>query len=179
MFAGWATSKDGTKVYNDEASVKNLTTENNKTITLYAVWELVAKIKEYEEENGIILNVIDNTKVVDYLKHFEYGDLEVKVYNKNNELLTNDNLLGTGSKVQFIRDSKVLEEYINVVIGDTTGDGEVKINDVALLYKYVKGKDTMSELSKKAGNVVKDNQIIITDVAKIYKYIKNKIEKLD
>ena len=37
-FAGWSTTQDGTSEYPDGASVKNLTAENGKTITLYAVW---------------------------------------------------------------------------------------------------------------------------------------------
>ena len=39
-FKGWATSASGSKVYNDKASVKNLTTTNGGTVTLYAVWEI-------------------------------------------------------------------------------------------------------------------------------------------
>ena len=38
IFAGWATSKDGNVVYADKESVKNLKSENNATITLYAQW---------------------------------------------------------------------------------------------------------------------------------------------
>jgi uncharacterized repeat protein (TIGR02543 family) len=38
-FAGWAKSTDGEKIYNNNESVKNLTADNNATVTLYAVWE--------------------------------------------------------------------------------------------------------------------------------------------
>lgn len=37
-FEGWATSADGTKVYDDEAKVENLTEEENGIIDLYALW---------------------------------------------------------------------------------------------------------------------------------------------
>ena len=37
-FAGWSTTSDGKCEYPNKASVKNLTAENGKTITLYAVW---------------------------------------------------------------------------------------------------------------------------------------------
>ena len=37
-FAGWSESKGGEVKYPDGTSVKNLTAENDKTITLYAVW---------------------------------------------------------------------------------------------------------------------------------------------
>lgn len=38
-FDGWAKSADGARTYSDEASVKNLTDENGKVITLYARWK--------------------------------------------------------------------------------------------------------------------------------------------
>lgn len=37
-FAGWSTTQNGNCEYPDKASVKNLTAENGKTITLYAIW---------------------------------------------------------------------------------------------------------------------------------------------
>ncbi len=39
-FAGWATSSNGAKVYNNSQSVSNLTTTNNGTVNLYAVWNV-------------------------------------------------------------------------------------------------------------------------------------------
>lgn len=39
-FLGWATTSNGGKVYDDQASVKNLTDELNGTVTLYALWEI-------------------------------------------------------------------------------------------------------------------------------------------
>ena len=38
-FLGWATSSSGAVVYTDGQSVRNLTTTNNGTVTLYAVWQ--------------------------------------------------------------------------------------------------------------------------------------------
>ena len=38
-FAGWSTSKTGSVKYANKASVKNLTSKNGKTVTLYAQWK--------------------------------------------------------------------------------------------------------------------------------------------
>ena len=38
-FQGWATEANGCVVYTDQQTVSNLTTENNATVNLYAVWE--------------------------------------------------------------------------------------------------------------------------------------------
>lgn len=39
-FAGWAKTSNGAIVYSDKQNVKNLTTDNNATVTLYAQWTL-------------------------------------------------------------------------------------------------------------------------------------------
>lgn len=39
IFAGWATSASGAKIYDDQQQVRNLTTTNGGTYNLYAVWE--------------------------------------------------------------------------------------------------------------------------------------------
>ncbi len=38
-FLGWSTKSNGSVEYNDKQTVKNLTADNNSTLTLYAVWE--------------------------------------------------------------------------------------------------------------------------------------------
>ncbi len=61
-FKGWSTSKNGSVVYKDKASVKNLVTSNGGTITLYAIWEPKAintswvTITEAQNVGGQIVN---------------------------------------------------------------------------------------------------------------------------
>lgn len=52
IFKGWATSSGGTKTYDDQQSVRNLSTTQGATITLYAVWE--------KDPNAVFVN---STKV--------------------------------------------------------------------------------------------------------------------
>ena len=51
-FAGWALSADSNAVYIDMGKVKNLTSENNATVTLYAKWLKLYTIT-YELNGGI------------------------------------------------------------------------------------------------------------------------------
>ena len=53
-FAGWSTTPDGKCEYPDKASVKNLTTENGKTITLYAVWTAKKVIPAFDSGDTAI-----------------------------------------------------------------------------------------------------------------------------
>ena len=58
-FAGWNTKADGSgKDYEAKANVKNLTTENGATVTLYAKWEAINYTITYELDSGT--NVADN-----------------------------------------------------------------------------------------------------------------------
>ena len=53
QFAGWNTQKDGKgTTYKNNAKVKNLTTKNGKTITLYAQWKLQKYNIQYELKGG-------------------------------------------------------------------------------------------------------------------------------
>ena len=47
-FLGWATSSSGSKVYENNQSVKNLTATNDGTVTLYALWQANTYTVTYE-----------------------------------------------------------------------------------------------------------------------------------
>ncbi len=52
-FTGWNTKKDGSgKTYADKAKVKNLTSKNGATVTLYAQWKKVAYAITYKLKGG-------------------------------------------------------------------------------------------------------------------------------
>lgn len=147
-------------------------------IELIARWELIIpEVKNYEINknniNGISLKTdINNINLgIDYI-------YDVKVYNYDNVFKT-VGLIGTGDKVKIYLDNTLISEYDIIVKGDITGDGDSKVNDVAKLYQYLKGKITMDDCYIYAGNVVNnDEEIKINDVAKLYQFIKGKINNL-
>ena len=51
-FLGWSKTKNGNKQYDDSQEVKNLTTENNATVTLYAVWKVNTYTVTYNTDEG-------------------------------------------------------------------------------------------------------------------------------
>ena len=56
-FLGWATSANGAVVYSNAADITNLTTENGKTIDLYAVWEVVRCKVTFMVDNEVFVVV--------------------------------------------------------------------------------------------------------------------------
>ena len=71
-FVGWATSASGNKVYDDKASVKNLTTANGGIVNLYALWTPASYTVTFNP-NGQGGAVNPTTKSVTY--DSTYGDL--------------------------------------------------------------------------------------------------------
>lgn len=113
-------------------------------------------------DSGIYGNVPLNTNISEYA-------IEIKqtVYNSDLKIIISGKI-GTGYK---IKTSNI--NYLTVVYGDTTNDGELKINDVTKAYQYLKCKTEMKEYDMVAANVSRD--ITIADIAKMYQYLKGKL----
>ena len=72
-FAGWATSSSGAVQYTDGQSVSNLTTNNNSTVNLYAIWTAQPPITvyfrpktEWKNNNPVIICDDESTAVTPY-----------------------------------------------------------------------------------------------------------------
>lgn len=74
--------------------------------------------------------------------------------------------LGTGAKITANGTT-----YTLVVLGDVSGDGEIKAKDYMMIKNYIMGTLNLNEAEKKAADVSKDNAI----KAKDYMMIKNHI----
>ena len=62
-FIGWALTADGDVAYANGASITNLTSENNGTITLYAKYEETTKTIIYNKNNESATGTVNNTVV--------------------------------------------------------------------------------------------------------------------
>ena len=71
-FKGWATTAGGTVRYTDKAEVSNLTTIENETVTLYAVWEANTYTVTLNAQGGKVNDKDTDTISVTY--NSAYGD---------------------------------------------------------------------------------------------------------
>lgn len=166
-----------TMIENDKLIIKY----NDKVLKIFELKheEIIPplEIKKYDVDD-IYINGISLNTDVDKIDLGIDSRYNVKIFNNDGTIKTSG-FVGTGNKIRIYLDDVLLDEYISVVIGDITGDGNSKVNDVAKLYQYLKGKITMDEYYIKAGNVVSSDKIIkINDVAKLYQFIKRKINSL-
>ena len=96
-FAGWSTTQDGTSEYPDGASVKNLTTENGKTITLYAVWTAKKVIPAFDSGNQ---SYKYDGKAKQYVLTSDVNDFVI-AYQRNGANIENPTNVGTYDVIIF------------------------------------------------------------------------------
>lgn len=59
IFSGWNTERDGSgSAYTDQATIKNLTPEENGSITLYAQWSPISYIVRYHENSDDVIGTM-------------------------------------------------------------------------------------------------------------------------
>ena len=177
-FKSWNTKSDGTGTsYNDNAEVKNLTSSNGATITIYAQWISNNHIKLDESlkanKNNIITNVPAGNKI-DYVYNRINTSGTISIFDRNNTLVTDrNNIVKTGDKFKVELSNNIIE-YILSIKGDTNGDGNINIMDIIDIAKTI--TNSQRELNEEfylASDVDENNNINVMDIIKIAKYITN------
>lgn len=183
-FKGWSTSSSGVTVFQDEQSIKNLTTQG--IITLYASWEAVNEVNidevisnKYLIKDKKVYNIPKKTGVNNLILGLN-NNYSYKIYDEINTNILTEGYIGTGNLLKVYMNGTLKKEYRVIIKGDITGEGEIEVNDVAKLYQHIKGKNTMADYYKEAANVEETNSdLAVSDVAKLYQYIKGKITSLE
>ena len=104
----------------------------------------------------------------------------VNYISRDGTVVQDSDIIKTGDTVSIDMDGKKIE-YKVVVYGDVTGDGEVLINDVTKIYRYLKGRissDEYGDVNIAASDVTGDGEVLINDVTKMYRFIKGKLNSL-
>ena len=97
----------------------------------------------------------------------------MKFLNNNDEELTEEDLLGTGTKLKF-KNSETEEEYeyIFILYGDVNGDAEINPLDPLLVQKHILEIKLLEGANKLAGNTLKNGEEPSPlDVLRIQKHI--------
>ena len=126
-----------------------------------------SKIHEKELGNtSILYGISDSTKVEDFKKQNNFNSTyEVKIYDKNDKELQDNNIIGTGSKVKLYKQGKIVKEYTVILYGDTTGDGKITSVDALAIIKHINNKIPFTkEEYIEAGRVRKESGKNLTSV---------------
>ena len=80
----------------------------------------------------------------------------IKIYNHENKLLNENDLVGTGSKVVITKTNNEIKEYEAILYGDVNGDGKINSVDLLILQRHILEIKKLDEIFITAGNVRKD-----------------------
>ncbi len=125
---------------------------------------------------GNILSKIDlNNNLVSNLKNKITTNYDITVINIDGEELSDDDKVGTGTKIQFKQNGNIVDEYIVVIYGDVDGSGVINARDLLMLQRYILGKAELENIQVKASIIDKVSQAPkAADLLKIQRHILGK-----
>lgn len=178
----------------DVVSVKdNIITANNigeATLTFKTEdggFTVEAKVTVTNEDNDIfvddslrlednILSRIDlNNNLVSDIKNMINTNYDITVIDIDGEELSNDDRVGTGTKIQFKENGEIIQEYTVLIYGDVDGSGVINARDLLMLQRYILGKAELENIQVKASIIDKVSQAPkAADLLKIQRHILGK-----
>ena len=129
-------------------------------------------IDECLNVNEDIISKIDpETKVQDIKEKIQTVHNMI-IKNSNNVDLSDESLIGTGSKVQIVdSNNEVLYEYNVVIYGDVNGDGKITSKDYMMIRNHIMEISALSGVSAEAADTFVDNNITSKDYMMIRNHI--------
>ena len=169
------------KIFNGETEITEGNISKGMNLKVYQGEELVATYEITDEYLDLsLLNVDDDKKLIKDLvigtKVSEFKDKisttgNITVVDKDNEILTDDKLIASGSKVKIELTNETYE-YTLSVRGDVTGNGQAKMADVMKIATHIiEGNVIKGEAFEMAADITGDGKIKMNDVMKLATFI--------
>ncbi|MCI9063940.1 MAG: SH3 domain-containing protein, partial [Clostridia bacterium] len=145
------------------STIINVTSDENSNIKVECKLFVVRKMDESEvifdssiKLDGLNISGIDyKNNTVLYIKNKISTDLDIEVVNNKNQILKDEDLIGTGSKIRLKEDGKILREYTIILYGDANGDGKINSIDLLVLQRHILEIELLQNIYKEAANIRK------------------------
>lgn len=105
-----------------------------------------------------ITGIEDNKNNVSDIINKITTNFEIEIVNNKNEILNQDDLVGTGSKIRIKENGKILKEYTIIIFGDSNGDGKINSVDLLMIQRHILEIEQFGEIYKYASCVRKNGQ---------------------
>ena len=128
--------------------------------------------------------ITTNETVTRIKDHTTYGELkttlglgnDVTLISNDGNAITDEDIVKTGDQIQLANGNTLTLS----VLGDVTGDGQVKVNDVGKMYRHVMERQIITDpVLLASGDVVQNNEVKINDVGRAYRYVMERITSLE
>lgn len=153
---------------NGEISITEPQTSNGRidikgTGTTAVVYIKQISSDKYEiTEDNTIKDVKPDTTVDDF-KNNVTGSENATIKDKNGNIISGDNKIGTGATVEIPGE----EPFTVIVKGDVNGDGKITVTDLSKLKFHIVGIELIVKPYETAGDLNGDGKITITDISKL------------
>ncbi len=161
-FAGWYIDKDLKKEYVFDKMPK-------QNIILYAKWE--EEVIALPEEDGYIIleELMTSYSPTNYKSQLKLPESYIVKITYNDKELQPTDLIPTGALSRFYIGEKEVAKHINIVMGDTTKDGNINRDDIKEIALYLLNGDGLKEdIQQLAADCKKDKKVRLSDIVTIY-----------
>lgn len=147
-------------------AIIRVTSEENSQIYEECNITVVRKMEDSEIhfDSPLRVNLFEITGIeeehntVREIKEKIITNLEVVIVNKDNQVMQETNIVGTGTKIQIKENGNLLREYKIILYGDANGDGKINSVDLLVLQRHILEIERMEEIYQKACNIRKDGK---------------------
>lgn len=159
--------KTGNIVARKEGNTKIVVQTEEAKITREIQITVVPKLGEeeikFDEELRVEQNEItgwDMEKLeVASVKDKIQTSYRIQVYNNKGQELTEEQRIGTGSRIQLVDEKDVIKmEYYIILYGDVNGDGKINSADLLVLQRHILEIEPLKGVYLKAGNINKNGK---------------------
>ena len=182
-FAGWyiEDTKWEKEVYDEVADAvitAHWVSDIDKILTsvLYVVAD---KTKEDQSVDRIVIGAESSTTVSDFKDNMDNPDEFIKIYDQDDNLLSDDAVVTTGSIIKLDINGTVFDEAIIIVRGDINGDGLVNLQDRSLLADHLLRITDIEGFYLYAADINSDNSINLQDRSLLADYLLRIIDTLN
>lgn len=119
-------------------STKSYFGEKNEIIYI----NKTSSLKERNVNNISIISGINfGTEILDFINQNNFNsEYTIEIYDKNNQQVSFNDLITTGSNIRLLKNNQVKKEYRVVIYGDINLDGDITAYDALYLIKGVNKK---------------------------------------
>ena len=128
----------------------------------------------YRVTDNYVERVSSYTTIKDYLSNMKSNGT-MKIYDKQGNIIPDTSYIGTGMIIEATKGTEAITKEISV-IGDVTGDGEIKALDISKMKQHLIGKQNLEGAYLLSADVNDDGEIKALDISKEKQAIIGKIK---
>ncbi len=126
-------------------------------------------------EDNVLSKIDLKSNLVSNIKSKITTNYDIAVVNIDGTELKDTDKVGTGTKIKFKENGKVIEEYTILIYGDVDGSGVINARDLLMLQRYLLKKTNLKDIQIKAAITDKVSQTPkAADLLKIQRHILGK-----